>query len=141
MPIVAGAVGAACFLVARRGAGDADRAAEQVEPDGGASRSTEAPATRVAPDHIDLDELVAVAGAISADGGAFSAGADAPEPASALRGVDAGRELDDASAAALLDVTIDRIDVLVSDGVLTPASEGPRRFHRTEILAARLAGG
>ena len=141
MPIVAGAVGAACLWVARQGAGDADRVAEQVAPDDGATAlGDRVPVTAEPVDEIDLDELVEAAGDLSVGGSLGDVGAEAPV-ASVVDGVETGGDLDDASAAALLDVTIDRVEILVADGVLLPASEDPRRFRRSEVLAARLAGG
>jgi hypothetical protein len=44
-------------------------------------------------------------------------------------------------ASALLEVTPDRIEVMVSEGMLTPLGEGELRFARAEVLAARELGG
>lgn len=51
--------------------------------------------------------------------------------------------LDDATAAAVLEVAPDRLDVMVADGLLTPAgAEGEgRRFTRAEVEAVRQLGG
>jgi len=51
-------------------------------------------------------------------------------------------ELVDADEAArLLEVTRDRIDVLVDEGLLTPAAGQTARFLRSEVLALRELGG
>ncbi len=51
-------------------------------------------------------------------------------------------ELIDADEAArLLEVTRDRIDVLVDEGLLTPAAGSEARFLRSEVLALRELGG
>jgi hypothetical protein len=47
----------------------------------------------------------------------------------------------DEDASALLEVTPDRIEVMVSEGLLTPVGEGERRFRRAEVIAARELGG
>jgi hypothetical protein len=44
-------------------------------------------------------------------------------------------------ASALLEVTADRVDVMVEEGLLTPVGDGDRRFGRAEVLAARELGG
>jgi hypothetical protein len=44
-------------------------------------------------------------------------------------------------ASALLEVTRDRVDVMVTEGLLTPLGEGELRFSRAEVLAARELGG
>jgi hypothetical protein len=44
-------------------------------------------------------------------------------------------------ASALLEVTPDRVEVMVSEGLLTPAIGGELRFVRAEVLAARELGG
>jgi hypothetical protein len=141
MPLVAGAVGAACFWAARQGSGTAATAAADAAPDG-AGAAPEPAAPDLAPDEIDLDELVdaaddlpdAGAGGTTGRSGAAAAGnggaPDAPDD-----------ELDDAAAAALLEVTVDRVEVLVTDGMLTPIGGDPRRFRRADVLAVRLVGG
>jgi hypothetical protein len=51
--------------------------------------------------------------------------------------------VDDQEAAALLDVTPDRVQVMVEEGLLQPvlySASGPR-FERTDVLAVRLLGG
>jgi excisionase family DNA binding protein len=52
-------------------------------------------------------------------------------------------ELIDASEAArLLEVPLDRIQVMVDEGMLAPAEEGERiRFVRSDVEAVRLIGG
>ena len=51
-------------------------------------------------------------------------------------------ELIDAEAASeLLEVTPDRIDVMVSEGLLTPVGDGELRFSRAEVMATRELGG
>ena len=49
--------------------------------------------------------------------------------------------LGDDAAAELLEVSLDRIDVMVSDGMLTPVDESPRTFRRSEVQALRQLGG
>ena len=44
-------------------------------------------------------------------------------------------------ASALLEVTADRVEVMVEEGLLTPVGTGERRFRRAEVLAARELGG
>jgi hypothetical protein len=44
-------------------------------------------------------------------------------------------------ASALLEVVPDRIEVMVSEGLLTPVGEGALQFRRAEVLAARELGG
>jgi hypothetical protein len=44
-------------------------------------------------------------------------------------------------ASALLEVTPDRIEVMVAEGMLTPVGDGELRFARAEVLAARELGG
>ncbi len=55
------------------------------------------------------------------------------------RGADESDLLDRDNAADLLDVTPDRIDVMVNEGLLDAVSPG--RYRRTDVLAARLNGG
>lgn len=51
-------------------------------------------------------------------------------------------ELIDADEAArLLEVTRDRIDVMVDEGLLTPVAGQEARFRRSEVLALRELGG
>lgn len=56
-----------------------------------------------------------------------------------MRGMNTDDFINRNDAAALLDVTPDRIDTLVSEGLLDAA--GPGRFRRTDVLAAKLQGG
>jgi hypothetical protein len=52
--------------------------------------------------------------------------------------------IDVAAAAELLDVATDRIEVMVEEDLLTPVggeSSTAWRFHRSEVLAVKLAGG
>lgn len=49
--------------------------------------------------------------------------------------------VDDEAAADLLEVAVDRIDVMVEEGLLSPAAESPRTFRRSEVLALRQSGG
>ncbi|HEX2574801.1 MAG TPA: MerR family transcriptional regulator [Aquihabitans sp.] len=51
--------------------------------------------------------------------------------------------IDDAEAATILEVTPDRIQVMVDEDLLTPAGgeQAGRRFRRAEVEALRLAGG
>jgi hypothetical protein len=49
--------------------------------------------------------------------------------------------LDDTAAARLLEVTTDRLDVMVADGMLVPVRDSPRSFRRVEVQALRLSGG
>jgi hypothetical protein len=44
-------------------------------------------------------------------------------------------------ASALLEVAPDRIEVMVSEGLLTAVGDGELRFLRSEVLAARELGG
>jgi hypothetical protein len=44
-------------------------------------------------------------------------------------------------ACALLEVLPDRIDVMVSEGMLTVVGDGELRFARAEVLAIRELGG
>jgi hypothetical protein len=44
-------------------------------------------------------------------------------------------------ASALLEVAPDRIEVMVSEGLLTPVGDGELRFLRAEVLATRELGG
>jgi hypothetical protein len=44
-------------------------------------------------------------------------------------------------ASTLLEVTPDRVEVMVEEGLLSPVGDGPRRFRRAEVLAARELGG
>ena len=44
-------------------------------------------------------------------------------------------------ASELLEVTPDRIEVMVSEGLLTPVGDGEPRFRRTDVLAVRELGG
>ena len=44
-------------------------------------------------------------------------------------------------ASALLEVTPDRVAVMVEEGLLTPVGDGDRRFRRGEVLAVRELGG
>jgi hypothetical protein len=41
----------------------------------------------------------------------------------------------------LLEVTPDRVEVMVAEGMLTPLGDGELRFARAEVLAARELGG
>src|SRR5579871_3033011 len=56
-----------------------------------------------------------------------------------VRGVDDADLLDRDNAADLLDVTPDRVDAMVDEGLLDAVSPG--RYRRTDVLAARLNGG
>jgi len=50
--------------------------------------------------------------------------------------------LDATEAAAVLEVTEDRIPVLVEQGLLIPVDDSPRaRFLRSDVAAVRLQGG
>jgi hypothetical protein len=44
-------------------------------------------------------------------------------------------------ASALLEVAPDRIEVMVSEGLLTPVGDGELQFSRAEVLATRELGG
>jgi hypothetical protein len=44
-------------------------------------------------------------------------------------------------ASALLEVTPDRVGVMVEEGLLTPVGDGDRQFRRGEVLAVRELGG
>jgi hypothetical protein len=44
-------------------------------------------------------------------------------------------------ASVLLEVTVDRVEVMVEEGLLTPVGAGERRFRRAEVLAVRELGG
>jgi DNA-binding transcriptional MerR regulator len=49
--------------------------------------------------------------------------------------------IDAAEASALLEVSPDRVDVLVEEGLLTPVGDGEQRqFRRSEVLAVRDLG-
>jgi hypothetical protein len=149
MPLVAAAVGSACFWAARQGGGSSEDAAEEVAP-GAAGQEGGDDVGSTADVIVDLDELI-----------------DAPEPSTVAAGDPDGlddlddlddldgsdlalddvddledrEELDDDAAATILDVTADRLDVLVADGVIEPCATDPRRFRRSELLAVRLTGG
>ena len=43
-------------------------------------------------------------------------------------------------ASALLEVTPDRVEVMVEEGLLTPVGDGDLRFRRVEVLATQRAG-
>lgn len=46
-----------------------------------------------------------------------------------------------AEASRALEVTPDRVEAMVQEGLLTPVGEGPdRRFRRSEVLAVRQLG-
>jgi hypothetical protein len=126
MPLVAGAVGAACFWAARQGTGDASSAARQAAPEPVADAPD---GMTEAPDVIELDELLVED--IDLDDGA----GDGPGA------MDDDDVLGDEATADLLGVALDRLEVLVADGVLEPIGHDPRRFRRTDILATRIAGG
>ena len=51
--------------------------------------------------------------------------------------------LDDAEAAAELEVTVDRIDAMVDQELLTPVDgpDGARRVRRAAVIALREVGG
>jgi hypothetical protein len=50
--------------------------------------------------------------------------------------------VDEPKAAELLEVTVDRIDVLVGQGLLDPLPDQPGRMFRVaDVLALRQAGG
>ncbi len=53
--------------------------------------------------------------------------------------VDPSEVIDAAEAASILEVTRDRIDAMVEQGLLTPVEES--RFRRSDVLAAREVGG
>lgn len=139
MPLIAGAVGAACFWAARQGFGDAQDAAEATSPEQGVGEGPtgwDPPAAPVPDDVLDLDELAP--DALPED--RVLGGDQRPRV-----GLDAhpaeSDELDAEEAATLLEVTADRIDVLVADGLLVPVGDGARRFRREDVLAVRIVGG
>ncbi len=58
------------------------------------------------------------------------------------RSAESGDLITAAEAGAILEVTPDRIDVMVEEGLLVPVDvSGERRFPRAEVTALRELGG